>query len=199
MSASMKNTQSAMRSAERIEERIAKIGGMTIAELRLLWRQTFASKPPSAFSKDLLARAIAYNIQEAACGGPKPQMARLLRMMASPGTEPPRQVKTGSVIVREHKGVLHEVMVVPEGFRWRGQIYDSLSTIAKNITGVSWNGPRFFGLRSKREGGGGAGPKATDLGAEANASQVDKGRGSTGNERSPRSGRRSSIRTGAER
>jgi hypothetical protein len=188
-----------MSSAGGVEEAIAKIGGMTIAELRLLWRQTFASEPPSAFSKDLLARAIAYTIQEAAYGGLKPQTARLLRMVASSGAEPPRQVKTGSVIVREYKGVLHEVMVVPEGFCWRGQIYDSLSTIAKNITGVSWNGPRFFGLRSRRERGGGAGPKATDLGSVANGSQVNKGGGSTGKERSPRSGRRSSIRTGAER
>ncbi|MEI2733740.1 MAG: DUF2924 domain-containing protein [Rhodoblastus sp.] len=71
--------------------------------------------------------------------------------MLKPGAEPPRQVKAGSVIVREHKGVLHEVLVVPGGFCWQGKTYDSLSTIAKKITGVTWNGPRFFGLRSKKQ------------------------------------------------
>jgi hypothetical protein len=40
---------------------------------------------------------------------------------------------------------------VPNGFCWRGQVYASLSTIARQITGTSWNGPRFFGLRGKEE------------------------------------------------
>ena len=42
------------------------------------------------------------------------------------------------------------MLVVPGGFCWQGTTYDSLSTIAKKITGTSWNGPRFFGLRSKK-------------------------------------------------
>ena len=56
-----------------------------------------------------------------------------------------------SVIVREYQGELHEVLVVPNGFCWRGAVYASLSTIARKITGTSWNGPRFFGLRGGEE------------------------------------------------
>jgi hypothetical protein len=56
-------------------------------------------------------------------------------------------------MVREHQGTLHEVMVVPGGFCWQDKTYPSLSTIAQAITGTSWNGPRFFGLR------GGSGPE----------------------------------------
>ncbi len=48
----------------------------------------------------------------------------------------------GSIIVREHAGVLHEVLVVPDGFCWQGKTFESLSTIAKAITGTNWNGPR---------------------------------------------------------
>jgi hypothetical protein len=162
-----------------VEDEVARIGAMNVEELRRLWRETFGVEPPSAFSKDLLARAIACRIQEQAYGGLKPQTARLLRAMAAnPGAEPPRQVKVGSVFVREHKGALHEVMVVPDGFCWRGETYDSLSTIAKKITGVSWNGPRFFGLRSKVD--------------TVNAAPAD------GVSRAERSGRRSSIRLGAQ-
>lgn len=84
-------------------------------------------------------------------GGLSPSAARLLRTLAKPGVEPPRQVKVGSVIVRQHKGVLHEVLVVPGGFCWQGKTYDSLSTIAKKVAGITWNGPRFFGLRSKKQ------------------------------------------------
>jgi Protein of unknown function (DUF2924) len=58
-----------------------------------------------------------------------------------------RHVKVGSVIVREYQGKLHEVLVVPGGFCWQEQVFASLSTIARKITGTSWNGPRFFGLR----------------------------------------------------
>ena len=51
------------------------------------------------------------------------------------------------MVVREYLGKLHEVLVVPDGFCWRGRMFASLSSIAQEITGTSWNGPRFFGLR----------------------------------------------------
>jgi hypothetical protein len=37
-------------------------------------------------------------------------------------------------------------MVLQDGFAWGGKRYTSLSTIAKTITGTSWNGWRFFGI-----------------------------------------------------
>lgn len=135
-----------------LEQDLTRIGVMNVDALRAEWRRVFGCDPPPAFSKDLLARAIAYRRQEQELGGLSPSAARLLRNLAKPGAEPLRQVKIGSVIVREHKGVLHEVLVVPGGFCWQGKTYDSLSTIAKKITGVTWNGPRFFGLRSKKPG-----------------------------------------------
>jgi len=104
-----------------------------------------------------------------------------MRSLLKPGVDLPRQVKVGSVIVREHKGVVHEVLVTPGGFCWQGQTYDSLSTIAKKITGVSWNGPRFFGLRSKKQA------------EEGDAPAED--RSSTGSSMRARAGRRSSLRS----
>ena len=144
-------TQPASALAESLDAELARIGEMNTEQLRGCWRETFASDPPAAFSKDLMARAICYRLQEEAFGGLSASTARLLRSLVKPGVEPPRQVKAGSVIVREHQGVVHEVLVVPGGFSWQGKTYDSLSTIAKTITGTSWNGPRFFGLRSKRD------------------------------------------------
>ncbi len=46
--------------------------------------------------------------------------------------------------------VRHTVTVVPGGYVWRETTYASLSTIARAITGTAWNGPRFFGLRTRR-------------------------------------------------
>jgi len=54
------------------------------------------------------------------------------------------------VLVREYQGERHTVTVVPGGYVWRENTYASLSTIARAITGTAWNGPRFFGLRTRR-------------------------------------------------
>jgi Protein of unknown function (DUF2924) len=151
MGRDLPRTQPASPPAEGLEVEVTRIGAMTINQLRATWRKIFASDPPPAFSKDLLARAIAFHAQQKALGGLPPATARLLRSLVTPGVEPPRQIKVGSVIVREHKGVVHEVLAVPGGFCWQGKTYDSLSTIAKTITGTRWNGPRFFGLRQTKD------------------------------------------------
>ena len=43
-------------------------------------------------------------------------------------------------------------MVLADGFAYEGNVYSNLSEIAVLITGTKWNGPRFFGLRSKTQG-----------------------------------------------
>ena len=113
-----------------------------------------------ALSKDLLARALAHGLQEERLGGLDRRLRKLLGSSSSKAGPPVRHVKVGSVIVREHRGELHDVMVVPGGFCWRGQVYASPSPIARKITGVSWNGPRFFGLRGKDQ------PTQADPGAK---------------------------------
>jgi len=41
------------------------------------------------------------------------------------------------------------VLVGENGFVWRQQQYRSLSQIARAITGTSWSGPVFFGLKPR--------------------------------------------------
>ena len=43
-------------------------------------------------------------------------------------------------------------MVLDDGYAWNGGVYRSLSQLAKAITGTSWNGHRFFGLKAVRNG-----------------------------------------------
>jgi hypothetical protein len=45
-------------------------------------------------------------------------------------------------MVREYQEERHEGMVAADGFIWREKTYASLSMIAREITGTSWNGPR---------------------------------------------------------
>jgi len=126
-------------------------------------------------SKDLLARALCHQLQEEELGGLPPRLAKLLADIGKTGVERSRHVKVGSILVREHKGELHEVMVAPDGFCWRGKTYASLSSIAKKITGVSWNGFRFFGLQAAAETSASAesAPAAAPIAANRNTRPGD--------------------------
>lgn len=142
----------ARRSSDReaIAAEIDRVRSLGLDELRSLWRTTFRSSPPLAFAKDLTARFICWHIQEQAIGGLNAKTAKLLDDLArgdQPGVDRPRRLKPGTVLVREYQGERHTVTVVPSGFVWRETTYASLSTIARAITGTTWNGPRFFGLR----------------------------------------------------
>ena len=55
-------------------------------------------------------------------------------------------LKPGARLVRAWGGETHEVLVVEDGFLWRGKTWASLSAIAREMTGTHWSGPRFFGL-----------------------------------------------------
>lgn len=141
-----------------IEAEIDRIRSLGLDALRARWRATFGAAPPKGLTKDLIARMIAYRIQEEAFGGLDRSTVRLLDGLArgqKSATEFKRRLKTGTVLVREYQGERHTVTVVSDGFVWREATYSSLSTIARAITGTTWNGPRFFGLRltpAKNEG-----------------------------------------------
>jgi hypothetical protein len=44
---------------------------------------------------------------------------------------------------------LLQVKVVRDGFEFEGELYKSLSAVAKRVTGSHWNGYKFFNLNKK--------------------------------------------------
>jgi hypothetical protein len=56
-----------------IETEIVRVRSLGLDELRTLWRTTFRSSPPPAFTKDLVARFLCWHIQEQAEGGLDPE------------------------------------------------------------------------------------------------------------------------------
>jgi hypothetical protein len=135
--------------AAAIEAEVDRVRSLGIDALRQRWRMTFGKVPPPGLTKDVMSRMIAYRIQEEAFGGLDREIVKLLHRLAR-GAKPSdlnRRLKPGTVLVREYKGDRHTVTVVAGGFLWQGKTWSSLSTIAKEITGTAWNGPRFFGLR----------------------------------------------------
>jgi hypothetical protein len=154
----MERTAPAQPTDPAVEAELDRLAIMPIVEFRVRYREAYRGDPPKAFGPDLLRRSIAHRIQEKAYGGLSRSAQRLLdQMMKACAAKPngkivlPRRIKPGSVLIREWKGKSHRVMVMADGFAYDGETYTNLSEIAVLITGTRWNGPRFFGLRSKTE------------------------------------------------
>jgi hypothetical protein len=135
---------------------IEALGRMSPAELRSAWRETFKQAAPQ-LNPDLLARAIAYRLQERQHGGltssVKRELARLNRLIARTGECRPANfvsLKPGTRLVREWNGRALNVHVCDNGFELDGRQYASLTQIAHEVTGARWSGPRFFGLKSRK-------------------------------------------------
>ena len=147
--------------ADPLAARLAVLVGLDLAALRQEWERLHGVAPPIRLSRDLLRRAIAHRLQEAALGGLAPAARRRLAALAregragegrpasAPAVTPAAAIrlKPGTVLVREWHGRTHTVLVLADGgFEHEGGRYASLTEVARAITGARWSGPRFFGL-----------------------------------------------------
>ena len=133
------------------------------SELKHLWSERWKSGGlPMRVSRELLVLGLAYDQQAQMLGGlPKEAQRRLETVIAGLertgkiDIEVPIRIKPGTRLVREWQGERHEVTVLEKRFAYRGRQFDSLSEVAREITGTRWSGPVFFGLkkvsRSRRD------------------------------------------------
>jgi hypothetical protein len=157
----------------RVQTELEALGTLDTQALRQRWRSLFRKPAPAHLPRHLLLRMIAYRIQAGALGDLDPETVRFLDQVArdwqnrrrsgesrprkAPPPVPPvpikRSLKPGAILVREHAGALQRVVVLENGFAWNGATYQSLSEVARAITGTNWSGPRFFGLRDRSDPG----------------------------------------------
>jgi Protein of unknown function (DUF2924) len=141
-------------SKQNIEHAILTLAEVSREELAALWTSRNGHPPPKGCGRALLELAEAYVIQSSAYGDLKPSLRRKLgampngfsRIEVKHKAQKSRRLSQGSKLVREWNGRTHHVDVVQGGFVWNGSKHQSLSAIAKEITGAHWSGPRFFGL-----------------------------------------------------
>jgi hypothetical protein len=132
---------------------LASLAQLTPGALRTLWPQWFDRPPPAKIRRELLIRALAYQMQERAAGGLSTATRTKLRALAKAVKRnsvdqvlaTPR-LTPGTQVIREWGHERHQVTVEAVGFVYRGQRYRSLSEIARRITGTRWSGPLFFGV-----------------------------------------------------
>ena len=135
--------------------RLAELKTADVAALKQQWRSLFGTEPPP-YNRRFLESRLAYRVQELAYGGLKPEtLARLeaLGEQFAGGNITLRRIRheqrpiAGTRLLREWRGVEHVVTVTRDGYEWQGRPYQSLSAIARAITGTRWNGLVFFGLK----------------------------------------------------
>jgi hypothetical protein len=128
-------------------------------------------EPTRSRNKPYLQKRLAWRIQEIAEGGLsesalakiaelgdklperwKRNLARTSARIAKAEDRDPRLPAVGTTLTRKYDGASHRVSVREDGFLYRGKEYQSLSAIARLITGTSWNGFLFFGLETRDRG-----------------------------------------------
>jgi hypothetical protein len=135
--------------AAAVEAEIERVQSLSGDALRRHWQSAFGRPLPRSLSVDLLRRMIANRIQEEAFGTLDRATLKMLDGLArrDGARRGERNLKIGTVLVRDYQGRRHTVTVAPEGYVWEGASYSSLSAIARTITGTIWNGPRFFAVK----------------------------------------------------
>jgi hypothetical protein len=154
-----------------IAKEVAALRRMTTSQLRARYAETFG-ETTGANNKVWLIKRIAWRLQALAEGDLSERARRRAAELANdadirlsppkaPADPPPAertvtevlQFKTdhrlpppGTVITRPYKGENLQVKVLADGFEFEGQVYKSLSAVAKAITGTHCNGYHFFRL-----------------------------------------------------
>ena len=155
-----------------IGQQLAQLQRLTTPQLQTRYADLFGEHTP-ANNRTWLLKRIAWRLQALAEGGlserARQRAAELandadLRMNppvprrpaqplpvqppipAEPAAIDKRLPPAGTILTRKYKGETLQVQVLPRGFAYHGQVFKSLSAVAKAITGSHCNGFWFFGL-----------------------------------------------------
>ena len=153
-----------------ILRQINELRTMTTAELRLRYVELFGTESRSS-NKQHLFKKLAWRIQELEYGGlsdrakkraleiandldARVRVPRDFKVTDGAGQETypidvatdPSFIPPGTILSREYNGEVHTTTALEKGFEYRGRRYNSLSGVAKAITGTQWSGRAFFGL-----------------------------------------------------
>jgi hypothetical protein len=158
--------------SQNIEQEIDSLQAMTGAKLRVRYAEVFGELARTSH-KTWLVKRIAWRLQALAEGDLSERARRRAAELANDADlrlYPPRASQAvpakkestadaerldirlpppGHTLSRLYKGRMLHVRVLPKGFEFEGEMYQSLSAAAKAITGSHTNGYLFFRLLDK--------------------------------------------------
>src|SRR5579862_3778699 len=160
-----------------IHHEIAAMQRLTVKQLRARYAEVYG-EGTSASNRVWLIKRIAWRLQALAEGDLSERARRRaaelandadLRLyppkVATRATTAPERTETavlpfktderlplpGTIITRDYKGNVVQVRVLQSGFEYAGQVYKSLSAVAKAVTGSHVNGYAFFRMGQQGE------------------------------------------------
>ena len=160
-----------------VARELAALEAMRVAELRVRYVQVFGEETPIA-CKAILVKRIIWGLQ-ALAEGDLSERARQRAAELVQGADlrllPPRRKQEslasaqqngkangvaeaplplpGTILTRWYKGKTLSIQVLRHGFEYEGQVYKSLSAVAKAITGSHTSGFLFFRRSLNGKGG----------------------------------------------
>lgn len=146
------------RSRISVLRQLAALEKMSTEQLREKWFDLYGEKAPK-YKKAFLMKRLAYRIQELFYGGLSGPAKKCLKKIATKdpvatvNVQVPDARKSqdsilpGTRFMRLWNGRQYEVIARESGFEYEGQIFRSLSAVARTITGTRWNGKIFFGVK----------------------------------------------------
>lgn len=156
--------RSAKRQGEVSHADLDALSSLDKSELHVRWEEAFSHPPPKYMRREILVRALAHETQLEAAGGMPAGLTRQLERTASSMREGKISasagdhhrsasrvtIKPGTRLLRDWQGVTHEVIILENGVQYRGREWNSLTAVAREITGTRWSGPLFFGLKGQK-------------------------------------------------
>jgi hypothetical protein len=159
-----------MKMRMQVTREVVALKAMTVAQLRRRYLEVFG-EPTRSGNKDFLWKRIIWRMQALAEGDLSERARRRAEELANDADlrtrrptglplSPDAHVVTasvdfkggagalmpGTILTRPYKGGEVQVVVRRDGYEYLGQVYKSLSAVAKAVTGAHWNGRRFFRL-----------------------------------------------------
>ncbi len=140
-----------------IAQRLTTLPNLSKTALRELWQQLLNAPPPPQLRRHQMIPILAYRLQEQIFGslttasrGRLRQLARAFEANSSSSISAIPTLKPGTRLVRQWRDQVHLVNVETSGYEYQGARYQSLSEIARLITGTRWSGPLFFGIKNEQ-------------------------------------------------
>ena len=155
-----------------ISRQITALGRMMPKELRVRYAEVFG-EPTRSGNKEFLIKRIVWRLQSQAEGGLSDRARRRAEQIARdadirltppkatasnghtvtgamPSVADDRFPPPGTVITRDYKHQTLCVTVLPNGFEYEGEVYRSISAVAKTVTGSHLSGIAFFNLDRRK-------------------------------------------------
>ena len=120
---------------------------LTARELRLKWAEIIGRPIPPIGRSLIIKYLLWYEQAKHEKISPLGFFYEVKQAAHNASTRPKVTLKVGSKMVRSYQGTKYEVEIIPQGYLYRHKTYKSLSGVAKAITGKSWNGNVFFGVK----------------------------------------------------